>query len=354
MWKIRWYVAVHVLVMTAIFCFALLGIQFIFAFMHESGFIGKGAYTTFMALEYVIFNLPSFLTIALPIIGLMGSLMSLGLLAGRSELIAMRAAGISIRQIAEGVLIAGIIIMLVHFVLQAFLGPWGGRYADLHRTMALNNRTGVLLTSKAIWLKDGDNIDYIGSATQDGHLRNVMQYQLKDGVLQAIAVAKSAQHQGQTWQLNDVTTTTLSMQKVTRVQQVKQKRVKLVAPNLLRVVYSDPTELTLVGLNDYIHYREANHLEADSYILAWWKLIFQPISTLIMVLLAVPFVFGPLRSSTVGLRLLIGTGLGFVFYIVNQFFGSFSLVYNLAPIWGVLLPVLVFGALMIGLIWYVN
>jgi lipopolysaccharide export system permease protein len=61
-----------------------------------------------------------------------------------------------------------------------------------------------------------------------------------------------------------------------------------------------------------------------------------------MMLLALSFVFGPLRSVTMGARVLSGVIFGFTFYISNEVFGPMSLVYRLHPAIGALGPSLVF------------
>jgi lipopolysaccharide export system permease protein len=50
-----------------------------------------------------------------------------------------------------------------------------------------------------------------------------------------------------------------------------------------------------------------------------------------MVYLVIPFVFGPLRSSSVGLRLLVGIIIGFGFHVVNTINAQLSMVINMPP-----------------------
>jgi lipopolysaccharide export system permease protein len=88
--------------------------------------------------------------------------------------------------------------------------------------------------------------------------------------------------------------------------------------------------------------------------LAFWHRILQPLATLVMMLLAVPFAFGQLRSTTRSLRLLVGILLGFGFYILNEFFGPISIVYQFPPVLAASLPMLVFAALGIVLNYRVN
>ena len=69
----------------------------------------------------------------------------------------------------------------------------------------------------------------------------------------------------------------------------------------------------------------------------------QPLATLVMIGLAVPFIFGSLRTVTMGLRILIGVIIGFSFYTLNEFLGPFSLVYQVSPFWAAAMPVILFA-----------
>ncbi len=51
-----------------------------------------------------------------------------------------------------------------------------------------------------------------------------------------------------------------------------------------------------------------------------------------MMLMALSFIFGPLRSVSMGVRVVTGISFGFLFYVLDQIFGPLSLVYGLPPI----------------------
>lgn len=61
-----------------------------------------------------------------------------------------------------------------------------------------------------------------------------------------------------------------------------------------------------------------------------------------MLLVAVPFVFGPLRSVAIGQRMLAGVLVGVAFYLLNQTFGNIGQIYNLSPFLSAALPSLAF------------
>ena len=64
-----------------------------------------------------------------------------------------------------------------------------------------------------------------------------------------------------------------------------------------------------------------------------------------MMMLAIPFVFGSLRSISLGSRLLMGLGVGFSFYLLNQFFVPLSTVFQLSPLFAAMLPTVLFALL---------
>ncbi len=57
-----------------------------------------------------------------------------------------------------------------------------------------------------------------------------------------------------------------------------------------------------------------------------------------MLILAVPFVFGPLRDAQSGRRLLVGAVIGIVYMVADRMLGQLALVYGIAPLLSALLP----------------
>ena len=87
--------------------------------------------------------------------------------------------------------------------------------------------------------------------------------------------------------------------------------------------------LTLIKLYRVIKSRIAQELNATEYERAFWMKMTQPFAALVMVFLAVPFAFGPLRSASMGLKILIGVLVGFSFHTLNSIFGPLTSVVGL-------------------------
>ena len=157
--------------------------------------------------------------------------------------------------------------------------------------------------------------------------------------------AQYGDYQGDHWVLYNIQETHFSPENVTSQNIAAARWDSVIDPNIVRVVGQKYLEkLSLVGLWQTISYRQKNSLHAGPYQLAFWQKCVQPFATLVMMFLAIPFVFGPLRSSTMGLRLMVGILIGFLFHTLNDLFGPLTLVYQVPPILGALLPTLLFFA----------
>ena len=109
-------------------------------------------------------------------------------------------------------------------------------------------------------------------------------------------------------------------------------------PDKLGVVTVKPESLSITGLIDYLDYLKANEQDPSRYLLAFWRKVMQPITVAVMLLLALSFIFGPLRSMSMGARIMMGVVTGLGFHILNQAMGSMSLVYQLPPVLGAIMP----------------
>ena len=109
-------------------------------------------------------------------------------------------------------------------------------------------------------------------------------------------------------------------------------------PRLLELMRITPSQQTLFNLHANIDDRFENGLSIRQHQFVFWQRVFQPLATLVMICLGIPFIFGPLRSVSAGLRVVVGVIIGFFFYTLNNFFGPFSVVWQLPPMLAAALP----------------
>ena len=184
---------------------------------------------------------------------------------------------------------------------------------------------------------------HIGEVQDQGSLKNIQIYRFNDQLkLSSWVSAKSAVYQKEAWQLRDVVETSITEQKVIKESQPIMSWTSTLTPDKLGVVTVKPESLSLRGLNEYLGYLEANKQDPSRYLLAFWRKIAQPMTLAVMLLVALSFIFGPLRSVSMGARIMMGVATGILFFVINEVLGSLSLVYQLPAIFGAFMPSVIF------------
>jgi lipopolysaccharide export system permease protein len=314
-------------------------------FAGETDDIGKAKYTVWHAIIYVLFRSPQSMYEIFPMIALLGAVLGLGMLAGNSELIAIRAAGVSIARITVSVLKTGAILIVFAIFIGEVVAPPAIQYAKLQRVSAMNQKIS-LNTDYGLWARDGNIFINIRRVEGDGSLTGINLYIYDEQYnLQETLSAASAEYQDDHWLMHRVTHRTIADSAVNQTYSKTKEWKTLLNPDVVSVVSVTPENLSVVKLLGYIEYLKDNQLDASEYELSFWSKLTTPITIAVMVMLAVPFVFGTLRDAGAGTRLLVGFLLGLGFFIVNKLAGNIGLVYQLPPIVAAMLPtLLVMGA----------
>jgi len=315
----------------------IVSLALLFAFIDELSDV-EGNYGLLDAAWYVLLTAPRRLYEMLPMAALIGCLIGLGSLASHSELTIMRAAGVPVGRIVWAVIKPMLVLMLATVLLGEYIVPLSETQAQTSRALAQNGGT-ALGAKRGLWHRQGQEFIHINAAQTDAVLYGVTRYQFdNERRLLSASFAKSARHENGQWRLFDVVTTHFAA-KATQVEQKKSQDwpIKL-APELLGTLLIDPEMLPLAGLWRYIHYLGEQGLNNDRYWLAFWSKLLQPLVTAALLLLAISFIFGPLRSVTLGQRVFSGTLVGFVFKIVQDLLGPASLVFGFPPLLAVLIP----------------
>ncbi len=328
----------------------VLGIELFFAFVSELGDIGRGDYGLVQALKYLALTTPRRLYDVFPMAALLGSLLTLGALASNSELVVMRSAGISVARIARSVMQAGLALVLLMLVVGELIAPPAEEYAQRERALAQWHAM-LLQTVYGYWARDGANIVNVRQMLPGGVLSVVSIYDFDAGHrLRSITQANSGVYRDRKWLLKGVRQSFIGENAVTTRRLATLEWPSLLDPEILDVVVVRPVDMSMYDLFRYVRYLRDNGLDARPYSLAFWTRVVNPFSSLMMLFLALPFVFGGLRSVGAGHRIVVGVLVGMTFYLLNQLLGHLGQVYGLNPILSAAAPTLVFfGAGLWGL-----
>lgn len=343
------YIGRTVLLNVGIVMAVLLALFFFVGFVEEADKIGRGRYTTLSAMEYTLLRLPQQAYELFPLGALLGAVLGLGALASNSELIVMRASGMSLTRIAGAVMKTGLLLMALMFVIGEVLAPPVVQYATERRAMALSAQIS-LNTGQGLWARDGDTFINVRQVESDGRLVGIRLYDFDgDQRMRRLTHARSARFRDGQWRLRQVRQTDFGDTGLVSTELAELAWESLLSPQLVNVVAVKPQTLALWDLKQYIQYLHDNGLSAERHELAYWSKLVAPFTTGAMVFLAIPFVFGSLRSVPMGQRVLGGFLVGVAFYIVNLIASRAGLVYAVPPLLSASLPTAVTFA--VGLWW---
>ncbi|WP_391528034.1 LPS export ABC transporter permease LptG [Photorhabdus akhurstii] len=325
--------------------FMLVSLSGIIKFVDQLRKVGQGEYTTISAGLYALLSVPKDIQIFFPMAALLGALLGLGTLATRSELVVMQASGFTRMQIAGSVMKTAIPLVILTMVIGEWVAPQGEQMARNYRAQKMLGGS-LVSTTKGMWAKDGDDFIYIQRIVSDTEIKGVNIYHFSDDKkLLSVKYAASAVYDEDSdlWKLSQVEESDLTdSKKITGSQRISADWKILLTPEQLNVVALEPEALSISGLYQYIKYLKQSEQESGRYQLNMWKKIFAPLSVAVMMLMALSFIFGPLRSVPMGVRIVTGITFGFLFYVLNEIFGPLSLVYNMPAVLAALLPSLSF------------
>lgn len=345
------YIARNVTAGTLVVLLVIVSLDLLFSFLEESQDSGQGDYTAWQALLYVLLTTPYSAYQAFPFATLIGSLVGLGGLAARSELVVMRGTGISALAIARPLVTTGLLLALVSMGLGEWLAPWTDRLATELQT----NATGARLSAggeSGFWARDGNRYVHARHVPEAEVLENLQIYAFQGARLDHITTAWRAHYDGEAWVLLAPVTTRFAVDGSVRVDRAASARYRSkLKPDVLDVVVVEPEILPLAELWTYSRYLEHNGLDSSRYRLAFWVKVATPLATMTMLLLTVPLVFGSLRSANMGQRIFIGVLIGIAFFLLNRLLNRAALVFGLPPLVSALGPTVLFlGIALSGLV----
>jgi lipopolysaccharide export system permease protein len=295
--------------------------------------VGTSDYGISQAAAYVALGLPGSIVELLPAAALIGALLALGNLAVHRELIVMRANGVAPAQLLGAVSIAGLLLVMLMVLLGESLAPSLGAYAREMRTRALHNDVD-LEGGQSAWLKAGDRI--LNFRRLEGALEfrgGVFLFELgPKQTLTRIAHADSAEvGVGDDWVLSNYGETEFLPDRIEARRRREVHKDYGLSADLLGLAVVREDLLTTRGLKRYIAYLRANDLDATRYLMAYWLRMANTASVLFMTVLALPFVFGGLRSAGTGGRLLVGLIIGLAYYVASQMLAHGGEVFGIDP-----------------------
>lgn len=270
--------------------------------------------------RYVGLRIPQLINRFLPFAVLLGTLITLATMNQNSEIISMKAAGISAHQIIAPLILASLIIAIAAFAFQdrvvaqatARLNAWAAvDYGPVPADSGIKSN---------VWVRDGDDLIHAAAVAGSGSatvLRKVSIYERSGGTLARMITAESARPAEGGWRLDGVESFD-----VTRAVAMKAPSLIFgsgIEPNRFTLANVRADELDFAGLHETIDELRAAGRPTNALEAGLWHKISGPLSTILMPLLAGISAFGLARSGQLFLRAVIGMGLGFAYFVADNF-----------------------------------
>ncbi len=289
---------------------------------------------------YVGLSLPVSIYRYMPFAALVGGLIGLGSLASTSELITMRAAGVSLLRITFSIIKPILLLVVIVLVLAEYVIPISEQYAENRRSLKLEGVKSALSSRSGLWNREGNEFMHFNSVQANGKLLGVTRYRFDESnELKATSFAESAIYVNGHWQEENIIETVIGVDSVEKkTYPFRQWNVEL-SPALLAILVQNSDNLSISKLYQYIDYLKQQNIDSGRYQLSFWNKTLQPLAIISLVIIAVSFIFGPLREVTMGYRIFSGVVVGIIFQLTQKLLGPISLVYGFSPLVAVLIPI---------------
>lgn len=300
----------------------------------------KADYQILDALYFLVATIPRRIYDYLPLGIFMGCLIGLGSLGKSSELVVLRAAGVSTFRIFYAAFKPAFFAIIFGVLIGEHVAPYTEKVAQSRKAIALGAAKNIQ-SEDGLWHREDSSYFHFNAVEPNGVLHGItiQEFDSNQQLIKSV-FAERAIYQRKHWLLENVTESRFESRD--RISTSSYKSYPLttdLSPTLLSVLMVKAENLSVVGLYSYIRYLQGQNLNAAEYSLAFWKKLLQPISTAALVLIAITFVFGPLRSVTMGFRIFCGLIVGLVFKYLQDLLGPSSLVFGFEPIYATLIPI---------------
>ncbi|HKT79702.1 MAG TPA: LptF/LptG family permease [Vicinamibacterales bacterium] len=352
----------------ALCVFSLLGLSFIATFIDIADELLRGEVPFSTVVRYFYFLTPQYVFWVIPVAVLIATLVTMSIMTKNSEIIVMRACGISLYRTAVPLIMFGLLASGALFGIQEWLLPISNREADrLDRivrgygpqTSPFNQRwivgrTGTfyhydLFDSRRssfvhLWMYDV-------AAEREGWQLNAMTYSNNVALTRRVSAEES---DGAIWTGTQGWARWFARSKqrdgspTTKYEPFSERELRFESPEYFASRPTDTVNMTydqmlsFNQLRDYIAQLKQSGSNALPYVVRLHRKVAFPLVTVVMTLLAVPFaVSGGRRGALYGLGM--GLVLALAYFVMMSVFGALGSGGVLPPILAAWAPNLLFA-----------
>jgi lipopolysaccharide export system permease protein len=345
------YILRTVFAYTALVLAVLLVLGGLFLFINEQDDIGTGSYTATQAMTYVFFNLPNFACQLLPVAALIGALLGLGNLARGSELVVMRASGVTTARFCLWLAVAGLVMAVLMAGVGEFVAPPLEKYGRQVKVFSKYSEFSFS-GSRGAWVRDGDAIISVEQQSAKSRFGGVQIFRFGPGreLLDAGRADAASVEEGHGWRLENYAETSFTGDGTTARKSAAEDFRSVLSPDFLGLAVVEPQAMGLRDLKAYVEHLRRNSLDSSRFEVALWSRVARFVAIMLVIVLALPFSLGPMRSTGQGARSVLGILIGAGFVFVSQALENSGQILGLSPLVTGWLPTALLGVLTFGML----
>ncbi len=270
--------------------------------------------------HYVSLRAPQIIAFALPFSVLLGTILTLITMNQNSEIIALKASGLSAHQVLAPLLIASLLVAIVSFSFNdrvvsratATLTQWQKvNYGKM--PIDRGDRSNV-------WVRDGDDliqVEQIRGRAAATRLGGITLYDRAGGNLVSIVRAPHGKRVANGWEIGPATRFDVASGNLSQIGTVVVGRD--VRPDQFTLATVDADSLSFGALKAAIADLADAGRPTKALEGSLWHKLSGPLSSVLMPLLGAVAAFGIARSGKLFIRAVIGMGLGFAYFVADNF-----------------------------------
>lgn len=271
--------------------------------------------------RYVGLRAPQIVARFLPFSVLLGTILTLLTMNQNSEVVALKAAGLSAHQVLAPLIVASLGVAAVSFAFNdrvvsrstATLNQWQKvNYGPL--PIDRGDRSNV-------WVRSGDDlieVDQISGRGAGATLGGITLYDRSpDGNLDGLVYGRYGKREGDAWRIWPVQRFDVASGQVTRSPSLLVGQG--VTPDQFTLATVDADGLSFLALRSAIADLKDAGRPTKSLEGALWHKLSGPLSSVLMPLLGAVAAFGIARSGQLFVRAVIGMALGFTYFVADNF-----------------------------------
>ena len=280
-------------------------------------------------LRYFLYKTPLVVFQVIPPAALLATLLVLTLLSKNSEIVAMKAGGVSLYHVVTPLLAAAALLSAFAFLLNEYVVPTTSERAEFIKRVDIKGKEPVIQHKRrSVWYKMTHEIYQVSLYhTIKREMRDLSVYSFdRDFQLVQRIDAKRAVWTGSAWEFHDGVVRVFEANRFRAATPFEARVIPIEAqPDDLATLVKSSDEMSYRELSDFVEKVEGEGMDITKYRVDLQKKLAFPLVTLIMSLLAVPFALRGGRQGGAALGIVFAVVIGLIYWLVM---GAFSALGN--------------------------